>query len=91
MINKIIRGKKGQTMGIAILSSIVIFILGIMCINFLLTEVSTARINLSCEDASNISDGTKFLCLIIDTQIPYFIWLVFCISLGAILSRMNIK
>jgi len=83
--------KRGQTVAISVLSAIVIFILGIMCINFLLTEVSTARINLNCEDASNISDGTKFLCLIVDTQIPYFIWLVFSISLGAILSRMNIK
>ena len=78
-------------MGIAILSAIVIFIIGIMCINFLMPEVSTARINLSCDDAANISDGTKFLCLIVDTQIPYFIWLVFSISMGAILSRMNIR
>ncbi len=78
-------------MGIAILSAIVIFIIGIMAINFLMPEVSTARINLSCDDAANISDGTKFLCLIIDTQIPYLIWLVFSISMGAILSRMNIR
>ncbi len=78
-------------MGIAILSAIVIFIIGIMAINFLMPEVSTARINLSCDDAANISDGTKFLCLIIDTQIPYFIWLIFSISMGAVLSRMNIR
>ena len=78
-------------MGIAILSAMVIFIIGIMAINFLMPEVSTARINLSCDDAANISDGTKFLCLIIDTHIPYFIWLVFSISLGAILARMNIR
>ncbi len=83
--------KKGQTMGIAILSAIVIFIIGIMAINFLLPEVSTARINLSCDDAANISDGTKFLCLIVDTQIPYFIWLIFSISMGAILARTNIR
>ncbi len=82
--------KKGQTMGIAILSAIVIFIIGIMCINFLLTEVSTARIELSCSDAATISDGSKMLCLIVDTQVPYFIWLVFSISLGAILARLNI-
>ncbi len=78
-------------MGIAILSAIVIFIIGIMAINFLMPEVSTARIELSCDSPATISDGTKFLCLIIDTQIPYFIWLVFSISMGAILSRMNIR
>ena len=85
-----INNKRGQTMGIAILSAIVIFIIGIMCINFLLTEVSTARIELSCSDSSTISDGSKMLCLIVDTQVPYFIWLVFSVSLGAILARMNI-
>ena len=83
--------KRGQTMSIAILSSVVIFIIGIMAINFLLTEVSTARIELSCDSPATISDGSKFLCLIVDTQVPYFIWLVFSISLGAILVRMNIR
>lgn len=77
-------------MGIAILSAIVIFIIGIMSINFLLTEVSNARIDLNCDDASNISDGNKMLCLIVDTQVPYFIWLVFSISMGAILVRMKL-
>ena len=90
MINKIIRGKKGQTFGIAILSSIIIFIIGIMCINFLMPEVSDARVNLSCDSPTTISDGTKFLCLLVDVQVPYFIWLVFSISLGAILVRMKL-
>jgi len=85
-----IKGKKGQTMGIAILSAIVIFIIGMMCINFVLTEVTTARTELSCTDVDNISDGTKMLCLIVDTNVPYFIWLVFSISLGAVIARMNI-
>jgi len=85
-----IKGKKGQTMGIAILSAIVIFIIGMMCINFVLTEVTTARVDLSCSDVDNISDGTKMLCLIVDTNVPYFIWLVFSISLGAVIARMNI-
>lgn len=91
MINKIIREKKGQTMGIAILSAVVIFIIGMLSINFILNEVTNARTDLSCDDASNISDGTKFLCLIVDTNVPYFIWLVFSISLGAVLARMNIR
>ena len=90
MINKIIRGKKGQTFGIAILSSIIIFIIGIMCINFLMPEVSTARTDLNCANAGDITDGTKFLCLLVDVQVPYFIWLVFSISLGAILVRMKL-
>jgi len=83
--------KKGQTFGIVILSAIVIFIIGMMCINFVLTEVSNARIDLSCSSADTISDGTKLLCLVVDTNVPYFIWLVFCISFGAILVRLNIR
>lgn len=82
---------RGQTMGIAILSAMVVFIIGIMAINFILPEVTETRINLSCSDVDNISDGTKFLCLIVDTTVPYFIWLIFSIALGAILVRFNIK
>ncbi len=82
--------KRGQTMAISVLSAIVIFIIGIMCINFLMPEVSDARVNLSCDSPATISDGTKFLCLLVDVQVPYFIWLVFSISLGAILVRMKL-
>ena len=82
--------KRGQTMAISVLSAIVIFIIGIMCINFLMPEVSDARVNLSCDSPTTISDGTKFLCLLVDVQVPYFIWLVFSISLGAILVRMKL-
>lgn len=78
-------------MGIAILSALVIFIIGITTINLILQDVSDARINLSCNSPSTISDGTKFLCLIVDTSIPYFIWLVFSIAVGAITARMAIR
>ena len=81
---------RGQTMGIAILSAVVVFIIEMLCINFILGEVTDARVNLSCDDVNNISDGTKFVCLVIDTNVAYFIWLVFSISLGAILVRMNL-
>ncbi len=83
--------KRGQTMGIAILSAIVIFIIGMASINLLLPDVTDARNNLSCSDTDNISDGTKLLCLIVDTNVPYFIWLILSISFGAILVRLNIK
>ena len=73
------------------MSAIVIFIIGMMAINFILPEVSDARVNLSCSDVDNISDGSKLLCLLIDTQVPYFIWLVFSISMGAILVRMRLQ
>ena len=80
--------KKGQTFGVAIISMVVIFIIGMMCINFVMTEVTNARTDLSCSSASTISDSTKLLCLVIDTTVPYWIWLIISISIGAIIVRM---
>lgn len=79
--------KKGQTLGLAILSAIVVFIVGMMCINFLMPEIATARIALNCSDAASITDGTKLLCLTIDATVPYWIWGVFSIVIGAVTSR----
>jgi len=80
--------KSGQTMGVAIISAIVIFIIGMMSINFIMSEVTDARTNLNCSDASEISDATKLLCLVIDTTVPYWIWLVISIAAGAVIGRM---
>lgn len=82
--------KKAQTMGLAILSAIFIFIVGLMIINFLIPEVTEFRINLNCADAEAISDGTKLLCLVGGTAVPYWILLVFSILVGAIVSRITL-
>jgi hypothetical protein len=81
---------KGQTLGLAILSSIFIFIIGMMIINFIMPEVTDFRINLNCADAEAISDGTKLLCLVGGTVVPYWILLIFSIIVGAIVSRMTL-
>jgi uncharacterized membrane protein len=81
---------KGQTLGLAILSSIFIFISGLMIINFIIPEVTEFRINLNCADAEAISDGTKLLCLVGGTAVPYWILLIFSIIVGAIVSRMTL-
>ena len=79
---------RGQSMGLGILSAIFIFIVGIMFINFLMPEVTNERTELNCADASSISDGTKLLCLVVGTTIPYLIILIFSIVIGFITSRM---
>jgi len=79
---------KGQTFGITLLSVIFVFIIGFVCVNFLLTEVSTFRVNLNCASPATISDGTKLLCLMVDTTIPYWIYLVFAITVGAVAARI---
>jgi len=64
--------KRGQTLGVAVISIIFIFIIGMMSINFLFNEVSDFRSNLNCATAADITDGTKLLCLVVDTSIPYW-------------------
>ena len=79
---------KSQTLGIAIVTSIVLLIVGLMVINFLKDEVTDARANLNCASASDISDGTKLLCLVVDVQVIYWIWIIFSIVIGGVTSRL---
>jgi len=80
--------KKGQSLAIGIMSFIFVFIVGMLFLNFLLPEVSTARVDLNCADASAISDGTKLLCLAIGTTVPYWIIIIFGISIGFVTARL---
>jgi hypothetical protein len=87
-LKNILNNKRGQTLGITIVALIFIFIIGFMTINFLFDEVSDFRSNLNCANAADITDGTKLLCLAVDTTIPYWIFLIFAITIGAIAARM---
>lgn len=79
--------KKGQSLGLSIMGAILIILVGLMSVNFLMTEVTNARVNLACSDVDNIEDGNKLLCLVHDLVIPYWIWIIFAIAIGAITSR----
>ena len=85
-----IRGKKGQTMGLAIINTIFIFLVGFMILNLLMPEITQARTDLSCASPSEIHDGTKLLCLMTDATVPYWILLVFSIGIGLITARMKL-
>lgn len=85
--------KKAQGLGIAIIVAITIFIVGILSVNFLKADITTARdptTGLNCSGSDTISDGTKLTCLAVDLTIPYFIILVFSISGGFIVRRFLI-
>ena len=82
--------KKGQSLGISVISMIFVFIIGIMFINFIMPEITTTRGDLNCADGSSISDGTKLLCLVIDTTIPYWIVLILTASVGFVTMRLNL-
>lgn len=74
-------------MGLAILSALGVFIVGLMFVNFLMPEVTNFRIDLNCAYADDISDGTKLLCLVGDAVVPIFILAVLSLGVGAITRR----
>ena len=80
--------KKAQTLGLILISSIFFFIIGLMCVNYLMPEIDRFRADLNCATSAAITDGTKLLCLVGDTVVVYWIILVFSIVLGALTSRM---
>ena len=81
---------RGQTLGMGIMAGLFILIIGLMCVNFVMPEVTRARNALNCESPTEISDGTKLLCLAIDTTVPYWIVIIFSLLMTAIVSRLNI-
>ena len=81
---------KGQAMlGAAILSAIFLFIIGMMVVDLIKPEITTARAvaNLDCTNSTGISDGTKLTCLGIDLLIPYFFLLIISITGGVIIAK----
>lgn len=82
--------KRGQVgWGLALIFTIVFFLIGMPVVSILKPEVSNARTGLDCVNTS-ISDGTKATCLAVDLVIPYFILLVISGAGGIIASRFII-
>ena len=82
-----VNNKKGQTMGIAVIVAIFLFIVGIIMVNFLKDDITTARIGLDCSNSA-ISDATKLTCLAVDVVVPYFIVTLIAAAGGIITARM---
>lgn len=88
--------KRGQTLGIAVMIAITIFIVGMLAVNFLKPEIDRARgsTQLDCANTADfpegISDSTKLTCLVVDVAIPYFIILIFSVAGGLIVARFLI-
>lgn len=80
---------KAQTLGLAIMFSLMIFIAGMLVINFLRSDIITARDNLNC-GGSDLSDGTKLTCLMFSITTGYWILLILSASIGSMLARTTI-
>ena len=76
-------------MGIAIISAVMIFIVGMLVINILTPEITRARgaTELDCTNSS-ISDGAKLTCLVTDATVPYYFVIIFSIIGGIITARL---
>lgn len=84
--------KKGQTVFMTIIFSIMIFMVGMTLINFLKPELTTARSvdNLDCSNGSGITDGNKLMCLFTSITLPLFILTVISLVGGILLSKFLI-
>ena len=83
--------KRGQTLGISIMTAIFVLVVGLMFLNFLTPEITTFRTDLNCATPSDITDGEKLICLVSGITIPYWILLVFSVVIGIITSRLLLK
>ena len=79
--------KKAQSLGLGIMGFMLVILVGFMSVNFLMTEVSEARVNLDCTNVDGIEDGVKLLCLVHDLVIPYWIWIILAVAIGGITAR----
>ena len=80
------KGKKGSLFS-TFLIAFVIFMVGMITINFLKSPIDQARLDLSCDDTLNITDGTKVMCLFTDSALVYIIILIISLSGGIILVK----
>lgn len=80
--------RNGQGMLWAIAVALLIFLAGMLFLNFIKPEVTNTRAAdaLDCGNIS-ISDGAKLTCLGADIVVPYFIFIILGAAGGYIASR----
>lgn len=80
--------KKAQinSLYFAVIIGIMIFMVGMIFLNFLKPEITRARTSLDCTNSS-ITDGTKATCLIVDSVMPYIILLILSVAGGYITEK----
>ena len=80
---------KGQTLFFGIIFALLIITTGFLAVNFLKDEVSTARDtnHLNCT-STNITDGTKVMCLGADLSVPYIMVIIMGTALSIIIVRL---
>jgi hypothetical protein len=80
--------KKGNVYSV-IMIALVIFMVGMIMVNFLKPLVTSARSDINC-DGGSITDGTKLMCLNVDIAVVYFILLILSLTAGVITDKLLI-
>jgi len=82
--------RKGQTLFWSVVVAAMIFLAGMLFLNFLKPEVTNTRAidALDCTNLS-ISDGAKLTCLGADATIPYIMIIILGAAGGYIASRFT--
>lgn len=87
--------KKAQTapVGLAIIVGVFIFLVGLASINLLKPDIDIVRSSsgINCDNSSNISDGTKIVCLTVDLVVPFFIISILSLVGGLIVIKIGRK
>ena len=80
------KNKRGQTLMVALMIGIFVFMMAMVFIDPIKDVITTSRgaSQLDCTNSS-ISDGTKMTCLLVDLVLPYFIGVVLAIA-GALIG-----
>lgn len=70
---------------LSILVALMLFFVGMIVVNFIMTSVTNARTDNSC--ASPSTDGGKALCLLFDIVVPYFFIIIIATAGGIITAK----
>ena len=86
--------RKGGATLIAIITAALIFMSGMLMVNFFKSDIDDFREKMGCNSANTndaiLSDGSKLVCLGSDLTIPYFIVAVISTAGGVILAKFAI-
>ena len=72
-----------------IIMSVFIWIAGIMALPLLTDVIDGARTGLACATPAIITDGTKLLCLIVDTGAIILIWTILLVIINLLIGATN--
>lgn len=77
--------KKGNIFfGFAIF--LLIFVMGTLFLPYLTDEIVSVRDAIECDNADEITSGTKLTCLNIGALVPFFIWFFVSVAASYLLS-----